>query len=178
MQVVTARLSERVGHLIDVAEARAATSQAVEAAALRRAAEPPVVPVEPTPAPDTQVAQALGEMAMLLNNIELRGLRGPRPPPDGQPRPPRFGGNGRRSSDGTDAGRRGEPPQATGSTSPPRPGNEPPTDARGPGARPTPPDRRQRPRPEADGAPAAPAVTSVGEQPATDAAPADGASGA
>jgi serine phosphatase RsbU (regulator of sigma subunit) len=154
MQVVTTQLSERVGHLIDVAEVREASRLAVEEAARRSAAEAAVAAsTETTPAPDVQVAQALGEMAMLLNNIELRGLRGSRPPPDGRGGPPRFGGNGRRSG--------GRP--------------EPPPDQRGE-APPSLPDRRPGVRPEAAGMPAAPAGdTTPRPQPSTrDAAPAEG----
>jgi len=96
MQVVTAQLSERVGHLIDVAEARAEASAANSkpSAPAATGTPEPTAPVEP-PAQEAQVAQALGEMALLLNNIELRGVRGPRrgagrqgPPTVSPDRPP------------------------------------------------------------------------------------------
>jgi len=79
MQLVTAQLSERVEHLMDIAELQAE----VEA----RATEPePLAPVEPVrvvtlaevdpaAALTSQVAKSLGEAAVLLNNVELQGLR-------------------------------------------------------------------------------------------------------
>jgi serine phosphatase RsbU (regulator of sigma subunit) len=95
MQVVTAQLSERVVRLMDVAEARAEANAAesARAAALvevktAEAAEAAAASVQ-SPTQELQVAHALGEMAMLLDNIELRGLRPP-PPPRGVPG--RFGG--------------------------------------------------------------------------------------
>jgi serine phosphatase RsbU (regulator of sigma subunit) len=81
MQVVTAQLSERVVALMDIAEARAEASAAASArtAALAEAetAAEAALAVPPSPTQEVQVAQALGEMAMLLDNIELRGLRPP-----------------------------------------------------------------------------------------------------
>jgi serine phosphatase RsbU (regulator of sigma subunit) len=71
MQLVTARLSERVEHLMDVAELQSAVD---------RATAPAARPTVPEPAPTlteiigTSVASALGEAAMLLNNVELQGL--------------------------------------------------------------------------------------------------------
>ena len=82
MQVVTAQLSERVERLMDVAEARAEASAATAALATTGTVEPVVAAVGPTQ--ETQVAQALGEMAMLLENIELRGLRRRGGPPGGR----------------------------------------------------------------------------------------------
>ena len=79
MQVVTAQLSERVERLMDVAEARAEASAATAALATTGTTEPAVE--APATTENTQVAQALGEMAMLLENIELRGLQGPRRSP-------------------------------------------------------------------------------------------------
>ena len=99
MQVVTAQLSERVERLMDVAEARAEADAATAALETTANAERAAATAIPAPAAtsgmtqETQVAQALGEMAMLLENVELRGLRGPRPgggpPPGGRGR---FGG--------------------------------------------------------------------------------------
>jgi serine phosphatase RsbU (regulator of sigma subunit) len=151
MQVVTAQLSERVGHLMDVAEARAEASaaasklSAVEAA---KAAEAAAVVSAPTQQ-ETQVAHALGEMAMLLNNIELRGLRGPRPPPPGAapgapPRPFTPGGRGR-GDEGDRRGRGSPPPVPTGSSvAPPAPTDAAPPIAPTP---PTPPVAGASPRP-------------------------------
>src|SRR5215203_4787768 len=108
MQVVTRQISDRVEHLMDMpvanerpagtsGEARPptrtvaarrpqpATAQAAPAAPPPAVAEPVVV--MDTKAIEKQVAGALGEVAMLLNNIEVRGLGraggrngGPRPP--------------------------------------------------------------------------------------------------
>jgi serine phosphatase RsbU (regulator of sigma subunit) len=104
MQVVTAQLSERVERLMEIADARAeaqagfeklaSAQRAAEEAAARTAAE--AVPLSQ----EVKVAQALGEMAMLLDNIELRGLRGmrsgrglgaPAPPPAPAPPTPIVG---------------------------------------------------------------------------------------
>ena len=160
MQVVTAQLSERVERLMDVAAARAAATAATEALATTGTVEPAVVPTNE----ETQVAQALGEMAMLLENVELRGLRGPRPPgagPGGGP----GGGRGRFGD-----GNRGAPPPpaspvAPTPPTPPAAGVQPvplpapaPAPAPADGAAPPPlpppfPDRRPPPPPGADGAP-------------------------
>jgi serine phosphatase RsbU (regulator of sigma subunit)/predicted Fe-S protein YdhL (DUF1289 family) len=162
MQVVTAQLSERVERLMDVAAARAAATAATEALATTGTVEPAVVPTNE----ETQVAQALGEMAMLLENVELRGLRGPRPPgagPGGGP----GGGRGRFGD-----GNRGAPPPpaspvAPTPPTPPAAGVQPvplpapaPAPAPADGAAPPPlpppfPDRRPSPPPGADGAPSA-----------------------
>ena len=131
MQLVTAQLSERVEHLTDLQnlQASAAATQPVAkpapakpAPAKPAPAKPaPAVPAAPppavTPAPsplnmdqiyEAKVAQALGEAAMLLNNVELRGM-GPR----------------------GDSGRQGRPPSrgdvpGQGPTTPPPPGVTPP----------------------------------------------------
>ena len=108
MQVVTAQLSERVVRLMDVAEARAEANAALsaraaaqveaemaETAAMAEAAETAAVSAQ-SPTQELQVAQALGEMAMLLDNIELRGLRLP-PPRGAGPNQGRFGGAGGRA---------------------------------------------------------------------------------
>ena len=68
MQLVTAQLSQRVEHLMDVAELQAAVERASA-----------VAPEAPPPPPDatligSTVANALGEVAVLLNNVELQGL--------------------------------------------------------------------------------------------------------
>jgi len=93
MQLVTAQLSERVERLMD---ASASTEAELEAAAApKEAAEKPgpaatakatgtkaPPPATPAPADVTtavmrdQAADALGEAAMLLNSVELRGMRG------------------------------------------------------------------------------------------------------
>ena len=158
MQVVTAQLSERVERLMDVAAARAAATAATEALATTGTVEPAVVPTNE----ETQVAQALGEMAMLLENVELRGLRGPRPPGGGP-----GGGRGRFGD-----GNRGAPPPAGPiAPAPPIPPTPPvagaqpvplpvPAPAPADGAAPTnsPPPFPDRRPPGADGAPSPDAI--------------------
>ena len=117
MQLVTTQISDRVEHLMDVQrEAQAQAAQPARTAAVAppapaapTAAGGPAKPVPPTPAETTHedsVAAALGEVAMLLNNIEVRGLRQGGPPP-GAPQGPgdgRGAGGGR----GFRGGRRGD----------------------------------------------------------------------
>src|SRR4051794_33076629 len=115
MQLVTAQISDRVEHLMDVqreAEAQAAAPVRTAAAAhppapVGTAAATPDKPV-PTTAEsirEDSVAAALGEVAMLLNNIELKGVRQGGPPPGGGPGGEGRGGGGRGFRGG---GRRGE----------------------------------------------------------------------
>jgi serine phosphatase RsbU (regulator of sigma subunit) len=77
MQLVTAQLSERVGHLMDLPQAEPGTVATARPPAAKPAA--PAVPaaasVSNAQALSDTVAQQLGEAAMLLNNVELRGLR-------------------------------------------------------------------------------------------------------
>ncbi len=112
MQLVTAQLSERMEHLMDLQNLQATSSAAptqvaradAPATSTKSPAKPtappaptvppaPVSPAEPNPVPTpdanaalqaaygAKVAEALGEAAMLLNNVELRGLsRSGRPP--------------------------------------------------------------------------------------------------
>ena len=104
MQLVTTQISDRVEHLMDVQrEAQAQAAQPARTAAVAppapTAAGGPAKPVPPTPAETTHedsVAAALGEVAMLLNNIEVRGLRQGGPPP-GAPQGP---GDGRGAGGG------------------------------------------------------------------------------
>jgi endonuclease/exonuclease/phosphatase family metal-dependent hydrolase len=90
MQLVTAQLSERVEHLMDLQSMQASTAAARQTAGTPAATKPaPAKPAAPPPPPagaappapanmdqvyEAKVAQALGEAAMLLNNVELRGL--------------------------------------------------------------------------------------------------------
>ena len=69
MQLVTAQLSERVEHLMDMAELQ---SEVERVSAPKTAAPPPTPAV--ADAIGSSVASALGEAAMLLNNVELQGL--------------------------------------------------------------------------------------------------------
>jgi|GEM_PF-1294611 len=108
MQVVTSQISERVVHLMDMpvpgsaaatgtsGKAEPATGRAVarntrapraETAAAPEAPAPPAAPAAvsapaliDTSAVEAQVAGALGEVAMLLNNVEVRGLGRGGPP--------------------------------------------------------------------------------------------------
>lgn len=117
MQLVTAQLSERVEHLMDLQSMQVSTAAARQTAAKPAptklavpAAQPPppaaaAPPVPPPPNMDevyeAKVAQALGEAAMLLNNVELRGLN-PRGDSGRQARPPsRGGGSGQSQSRST-----------------------------------------------------------------------------
>src|SRR5262245_3254862 len=69
MQVVTARLTEQVEHLVELAESNEAATETA-----RRAVERSVTSkaAEVTEAADDAVASSLGQLAMLLNNVELR----------------------------------------------------------------------------------------------------------
>ena len=95
MQLVTAQLSERVGHLMDLAEvqaaADAAAKQSIAVAANAKAADTPTVaaPAPPEPGVYTistqaalsdQIANSLGQTAMLLNNVRMSNMRPPPPP--------------------------------------------------------------------------------------------------
>jgi serine phosphatase RsbU (regulator of sigma subunit) len=91
MQLVTAQLSERVEHVMNIAELQ---SQVERASA--KAAAPPPPPAVTGETIGTTVATALGEAAMLLNNVELQGMqwagRDGRPPAQGSgPRSNRSG---------------------------------------------------------------------------------------
>ncbi|MEO7270807.1 MAG: hypothetical protein ABI211_02255, partial [Vicinamibacterales bacterium] len=130
MQLVTAQISERVEHVMDAqreADARAAAPPRTAVIERPRpatgtGAATPAKPVPVASAESTRedsVAAALGEVAMLLNNIEVRGLRPPGPPPGPPPSGPpppgdSRGGQGRgfRGGGGGDRGgdrsRRGE----------------------------------------------------------------------
>ncbi len=127
MQLVTTQISERVEHLMDVQrETDGGTATAAEPTAAVQTLKPkarpklPTAPPEPVattaaaPAHDS-VAQALGEVAMILNNIEVRGWRPPGggrgTPPPGVPTDGRGGpgGPGSQASPGSnDRGFRGE----------------------------------------------------------------------
>jgi sigma-B regulation protein RsbU (phosphoserine phosphatase) len=76
MQLVTSQLSERVEHLMDIAELQAAV-EAVErpAAASTDTTASATAAASAVETVSNQVAQSLGEAAMLLNNVELLGLR-------------------------------------------------------------------------------------------------------
>lgn len=112
MQMVTAQLSERVEHLMSLSELEARVN-AAEAVVTTSPSTAAAVLAEVSGV-DEQVATALGDAAMLLNNVELRGLRG---------RGRRGGG---RPPLGDTEGRRGDgPPPDPGAARPPRPPDAP-----------------------------------------------------
>ena len=95
MRAVTTQLSQRVETLMELpppAETRPAASEARAAAAVPKPAPAPAPPVAPAAPAVVQPEMAeldlkLGELAELINNIEIRGQRGPRrfgPPPEGR----------------------------------------------------------------------------------------------
>ncbi len=105
MQLVTSQLSERIEHMMDIAELQAAVESAEKPAPARAdTSAPAAVTVSVVEALSNQVAKSLGEAAMLLNNVELLGLRSsafqrppgggrqggqrPPPPPPTAPLPP------------------------------------------------------------------------------------------
>jgi serine phosphatase RsbU (regulator of sigma subunit) len=156
MQLVTAQLSERVGHLMDIAEvqaaADAAAKQSIAMAANAKAtataavaapppAEPGVYTISTQAALSDQIATSLGQTAMLLNNVRLSNVRPPGPPPGAR-------GSGRGTPPAPPAT---AVPQASGSTSvvPPP---DPERAARG---------RRPRPAPEGNRLPGQPAALPV-----------------
>lgn len=148
MQLVTTQLSARVEQLMDV------PAVDTKAAKSGKPAEP-AEPAEPAPMiAEADAADALGAAAMLLNSVELRGLR-------------TFGSRGRGGRDGSFVGPRiedADPNRARtfggGPNVPTPPPNlmPPPRRAGQPGESPEPPapgspDRRQRFVPPPPGAP-------------------------
>ena len=128
MSLVTAQLSERVEHLADIAELERQVEEANESTG-----KPTTVTINANADPIGQtVASALGEAAVLLNNVELIGLRGrgrfPPRPPGSPPSPPSVsprGGSQRQS--GPPADQAGMPrPDRGGLLSPDRAGMPPP----------------------------------------------------
>jgi serine phosphatase RsbU (regulator of sigma subunit) len=158
MQLVTTQLSERVEHLMDMAELQAEMEQQVAQARTAAAATTPAAAPEAatTAAITDQVARSLGEAAMLLNTIELTGLRfGGR----GGPNASRSGGSGRGGSGGRSPGQ--DPPR--GRPAPP----PPPTGAvAAVPVTPVPPQTQQVSPPPAPGAPRAPGAPPTPDAPA------------
>ena len=126
MTLVTAQLSERVEHLADIAELERQVEQANESTTKVAA-----VTVDADPIGQT-VASALGEAAVLLNNVELLGVRGrgrfPSRPPDAPPPPGRSSSRGGSTrGQGPPADQAGMPrPERGGLLSPDRAGMPPP----------------------------------------------------
>ena len=91
MQLVTAQLSERVGHLMDIAELQAAADVAARQSAVVASnaatattsavaapddTDPDVYTISTQAALSDQIATSLGQTAMLLNNVRLSNVRG------------------------------------------------------------------------------------------------------
>jgi serine phosphatase RsbU (regulator of sigma subunit) len=125
MQLVTAQLSERVEHMMDIAELQSELERQAEAPA-------PAAPEPAVSATDlfaSRVALSLGEAAMLLNNIEVSGLRSGG----------RGGTGGSRSSGargGADRGQKPPPGTPPLPRTPPKPGAPPAPAAPPPGVPP------------------------------------------
>jgi serine phosphatase RsbU (regulator of sigma subunit) len=133
MQLVTAQLSERMAQLAEMTNAPEASSARVVPASATtsrtRAASTPAASSSSTSAAalagvqtQDQVADALGDVAMLLNNVELHNMRGFGPP--GERGRGRRGGNGGPDRSGGQGGSGGpEPSNASAeSNGPPRAG--------------------------------------------------------
>jgi serine phosphatase RsbU (regulator of sigma subunit) len=107
MQLVTSQLSQRIEHLMDIAELQAeveaAAAQPASARAQQTATSPATTATSADPSSTVvtvssqalgdSIARSLGEAAMLLNNVELQNMRifgrGGRPPqPAAGPTPP------------------------------------------------------------------------------------------
>ncbi len=108
MQLVTAQLTERVEHLMEMTEPESVAATTPAAASQPGAAAGAGDQVS---ALGRQVADVIGEAAMLLNSVQVRGLRGRGRPPGGappaageQPASPPSG------APGTTAGARAAPP--------------------------------------------------------------------
>ncbi len=116
MQLVTAQLTERVEHVMDMAELQDAVDRATAQPQAAPTTSQSVTSVQAvtavTSSIDEQIARSLGDAAMLLNNVDLRGLRG-----RGGRRPP--------GEPGSQAVSRGVPPDPTERTRPPRSGEPP-----------------------------------------------------
>lgn len=173
MQVVTTQLSQRVERLMDMSEPAA---PAVVRTSAPKPAAPSPAAVAPKPEADAGgelLATALGEIAILLKNVELRGL----PPPgsgggggSGQGRPPRSGGQPGPSQPGlSQTGLAQSVPTPAGSVPAPGRGSSrtrgglprPPPLAQGPTSSPPNPPA---PPPPAPGTPPVPAPNPPGEQ--------------
>jgi len=163
MRAVTTQLSQRVETLVDLpppAETRPAASGPRAAAAVPKPAPapaPPVAPAAPTPVvPElAELDLKLGELAELLNNIEIRGTRGGRrfgQPPDG--RGPGRPEGGRFAGPAPPGPPAASPESPASPTSPASAGTIPPAPAGPPGGPRDGFERggRSRPPPEARGA--------------------------
>jgi serine phosphatase RsbU (regulator of sigma subunit) len=192
MQLVTTEISERVEHVMNVQ--READGGTAEPAAKTVVA---VAPAKPSPRPKPKptstpsdaasaatasaqdtVAQALGDVAMLLNNIEVRGMRPPGggrgPLPPGVPAEARGGSGGPGGPPGFDRGFRGDRNRrADAAGAPPAP--LPPVSPSAPSATPAPaavPSPAAPPRTPVPPTVAPPAITDAAPGPPPDLSPA------
>lgn len=176
MQLVTAQLSERVEHLMDIAELQAAAEAAATSAPDPTPAQPasvtaaggvPVV-VEQGMLGDS-IAKSLGEAAMLLNNVQLHNLRASgRRGGGGQP-PQRSEATGSAGAAAQTAAAAGAIPVPASPASRTGRGSRPgPRDAARSGEPPVPPDPQRQAAPPPT--PPAPLVSGVGQIPAVPAA--------
>ncbi len=125
MQLVTAQLSERVEHMMDIAELQAELEKQAEAPVQVVTVQPAATATEQL---TSRVAYSLGEAAMLLNNIEVFGMRSGSTVGRGLPSRSsgERGGGGRGAGDrggadrsGADRGTRPPPPPPPGAAPPP-----------------------------------------------------------
>ncbi|MEO7191838.1 MAG: SpoIIE family protein phosphatase [Vicinamibacterales bacterium] len=112
MQVVMAQLSQGLDRLLEMSNAETAPATPVPAAPRASATPGPAAPapaasLTPARTEAEQMAAALGNMAMLIDNIEIRGARR-----GGRGRGPDGGGGGGRN--GFPGGRGGPPPDGRG----------------------------------------------------------------
>jgi serine phosphatase RsbU (regulator of sigma subunit) len=154
MEIVTAQLSQRVERLMDMtsssdAISASARSASASPASQARVASPPAEAASAIAAAtsdagsaDRQVTAALGDLALLINNVELRGLRGRGPRRDG-------GGRAGRNEFGGPQGPPPSPPQAPSAPSAPQPPAAAATTL--PGAGPAAPTDRPTPAPSGAG---------------------------
>jgi serine phosphatase RsbU (regulator of sigma subunit) len=133
MQVVTARLTERAGYLVELAASEQAADEAARRAVADTIAETRAASRAAGADVDDAVAGTLGQLAMLLNNVELRdSFRGRA-----------RGGRGRNPDRREDASPEGRGGPRIGPPAPPAPPRPAPPAARGsqaPAASSTPPE--------------------------------------
>ncbi len=101
MQLVTAQLTERVEHLMDLAESNAGRRRTpLGGPSQQSMTATPVQTAAATVAADDAVAGTLGQLAMLLNNVELRDSFAAAEPVEAAAAGEVGGGQGRRGDGG------------------------------------------------------------------------------
>ena len=120
MQLVTAQLSARVEHLMDISTPAPAVERTAQ---VKSAEEVKAEAVLDANLLNGQAADALGEAAMLLNTVEVRGMRGPGGGGRGRGGTPRSGQPGV----GQGGGSRGGFPRNGGGSDAPSPASPPST---------------------------------------------------